>query len=113
MMVKRLVKWKGLSIIITLLLCSAAFCERAAEADEKSLPRATRAEDRRILISTDCLKAEIWPTGYVSGIKAGTFVDRKTGARDHSFGLDIVDFLMGPGAEGGIPYKFDNTGRGI
>ena len=75
-------------------------------------PRATRGQDDRILIATDCLKAEIWPKGYVSGIKAATFLDRETGARDSSFGLDIVDFLMGPGAEGGLPYKFGNKVHG-
>lgn len=72
----------------------------------------TRGKDDRILIATDCLEAEVWPKGYVSGIKAGTFFDRKTGARDSSFGLDIVDFLMGPGAEGGLPYKFGNKVHG-
>jgi len=61
------------------------------------LPKAVRGEDDRILIETDCIAAEIWPNGYVSGVKANTFVDRKTGARDHSFGLDIVDFLLEPG----------------
>jgi len=78
----------------------------------KDLPRATRVKDDRILIETDCLTAEIWPKGYVSGIKSNTLVDRKSGARDKSFGLDIVDFLMGPGAEGGIPYQFGNKIHG-
>ena len=77
-----------------------------------ALPRAARGENDRILIETDCLTAEIWPSGYVSGVKADTFVDRKTGARDNSFGLDIVDFLMGPGAEGGLPYRFGNKVHG-
>jgi len=61
------------------------------------LPKAVRGDDERILIETDCITAEVWPNGYVSGVKANTFVDRKTGARDHSFGLDIVDFLLEPG----------------
>ena len=60
------------------------------------LPKATRGEDERILIETDCLTAEVWPNGYVSGVKANTFLDKKTGARDNSFGLDIVDFLLEP-----------------
>jgi len=76
------------------------------------LPRATRGKDERILIETDCLTAEIWPNGYVSGVKSNTLVDRKTGARDNSFGLDIVDFLMGPGAKGGIRYQFGNKVHG-
>jgi len=76
------------------------------------LPRAGRGTDDRIEIETDCLKAEVWPRGYVSGVKANTLLDKKTGARDGSFGLDIVDFLMGPGAEGGAPYEFNNKVHG-
>jgi hypothetical protein len=75
-------------------------------------PTAARGQDERILIETDCLAAEVWPNGYVSGVKAGTFLDKKSGARDHSFGLDIVDFLMGPGAAGGLAYEFGNSYHG-
>ena len=75
-------------------------------------PTASRGQDERIIIETDRLSAEVWPNGYVSGIKAGTFLDRKTAARDRSFGLDIIDFLMGPGAEGGLPYEFGNPYHG-
>jgi hypothetical protein len=75
-------------------------------------PRAVRSQDDRILIETDALTAEVWPNGYVSGVKAGSFLDRKTGARDGSFGLDIVDFLMGPGPDGGLPYEFNNPYHG-
>lgn len=78
----------------------------------KDLFRVARGKDHRILIKTDCLSAEIWPRGYVSGIKANTFVDRRTGALDSSFGLDIVDFLMGPGAGGGLPYKYGDKIHG-
>ena len=76
------------------------------------LPKAARGADERILIETDCLAAEVWPNGYVSGVKANTLVDKKTAARDNSFGLDIVDFLMEPGAEGGVPYEFNNAYHG-
>jgi len=75
-------------------------------------PTAARGQDERILIETDRLAAEVWPNGYVSGVKAGTFVDKTTGARDRSFGLDIVDFLMGPGADGGLPYESGNAYHG-
>ncbi|HUV65246.1 MAG TPA: hypothetical protein VMW24_15225 [Sedimentisphaerales bacterium] len=94
--------------IAILLLGSALSLGSGAAA----MPQAKRGEDDRILIVTDCLKAEVWPTGYVTGIKAGTFVDRRTNARDNSFGLDIIDFLMGPGAEGGLPYEFGNKVHG-
>jgi hypothetical protein len=80
---------------------SAATPQAEIKADSKmlsvDLPRAGRGEGDRILIETDYLTAEIWPNGYVSGVKSNTLVDRKTGVRDSSFGLDIVDFLMGPG----------------
>jgi len=95
---------------------SALFPQPEVETDSQissaNLPRAVRGENDRILIETDCLTAEIWPNGYVSGVKSNTLVDRKTGARDSSFGLDIVDFLMGPGSEGGIPYTYGDKIHG-
>jgi hypothetical protein len=55
-------------------------------------------------IGTDALKARINKKGYVSGIAAGSFLDKKTGARDAGFGLHIMDFLMAPGwADDGYP----------
>lgn len=48
-------------------------------------------------IETDQLAAKINSKGYVSGVAAGTFVDKKTGAHDIGFGLHIMDFLMAPG----------------
>ncbi len=101
-----------------LMVFLAAACAAAEHKPEKEaavsadLPRAVRGENRRIAIQTDRLKAEVWPTGYVSGVKANTFVDKATGARDRSFGLDIVDFLLGPGAEGGLPYRFGDKVHG-
>jgi hypothetical protein len=50
-----------------------------------------------VAIETDCLSAQIRKTGYVSGIAGGTFVDKKTGAKDLGFGLHIMDFLLAPG----------------
>jgi hypothetical protein len=49
-----------------------------------------------IHIETDAIKADIRTEGYTSGVAAGTFVDKKTGARDVGFGLSIVDFLLEP-----------------
>jgi hypothetical protein len=48
-------------------------------------------------IETDQLVAKINAKGYVSGVAAGSFLDKKTGARDLGFGLHIMDFLMAPG----------------
>jgi hypothetical protein len=49
-----------------------------------------------IRIETDAIKADIRTEGYTSGVAAGTFFDKKTGARDVGFGLSIVDFLLEP-----------------
>src|SRR5262249_44566287 len=55
-------------------------------------------------IETPHLEARISTRGYVSGVSAGSFLDKKTGARDLGFGLDIVDFLLEPApADGPIP----------
>jgi hypothetical protein len=66
--------------------------------------RLRAAEDVRITesadaiqIDTDVLSATVRKTGYVSGIAAGSFLDKKTGARDIGFGLHIQDWLMAPG----------------
>ncbi|MGC9318465.1 MAG: hypothetical protein ACP5KN_10605 [Armatimonadota bacterium] len=49
-----------------------------------------------IVIETDLLSAEVHTEGYVSGVAGGTLLDKTTGARDLSFGLDIADFLLEP-----------------
>jgi hypothetical protein len=53
-------------------------------------------EGSTIHIETDAIKADIRTEGYTSGVAAGTFIDKKTGARDVGFGLSIVDFLLEP-----------------
>ena len=52
--------------------------------------------DEGIKIESDKILAEIHPEGYTTGVAGGTFVDRATGARDLSSGLDVVDFLLEP-----------------
>lgn len=69
------------------------------------LPLPARAEekvrvaenDEAITIETDAISAIVRKKGYVSGIKAGSFIDKKTGAHDLGFGLHIQDWLMAPG----------------
>ncbi len=56
-----------------------------------------RQSDEAIEVETDLLQARIQKRGYVSGIAAGSLLDKKTGARDLGFGLHIMDFLMAPG----------------
>jgi hypothetical protein len=53
--------------------------------------------DDAVRITTDALEARINKKGYVSGVGDGSFLDKKTGARDLGFGLHIMDFLMAPG----------------
>lgn len=69
---------------------------------------ATVSKDGTLLrIETDCYCAAIATEGYVSGVAAGSFVDKASGARDLGFGLMIVDFLLEPGAdEPGTPEQF-------
>jgi hypothetical protein len=52
-----------------------------------------------IHIETGGLQAEIHTEGYVSGVAAGTLLDKATGARDLGFGLSIVDFLLEKGKD--------------
>ncbi len=52
----------------------------------------------RIAVETPHYRAQIETRGYVSGVAAGSFVDKKSGAKELGFGLDIVDFLLEPAA---------------
>ena len=49
-------------------------------------------------IETDRYQAKILTEGYVTGVGAESFVDKRTGAKDLGFGLCIVDFLLEPGS---------------
>ena len=68
-------------------------------------PYKIQETDDAIVIDTNALQAKISKKGYVSGIAAGSFLDKKTGARDAGFGLRIMDFLLGPG------WRDDDYGR--
>lgn len=54
----------------------------------------------RFVIEAPRYRAAVAREGYVSGVMAGSFRDRATGARDLGFGLSIVDFLLEPAPEG-------------
>ena len=47
-----------------------------------------------IHIETDHLKARIHTEGYVSGVAAGTLLDKATDARNLGFGLSVVKPVM-------------------
>jgi hypothetical protein len=86
--------------LLTLLVLSAGF---ARPAEPGTDIRVTQTDDY-IQIDTNALQARIRKKGYVSGVAAGTLLDKKTGARDIGFGLHIMDFLMAPGwADDGYP----------
>ncbi len=89
----------------------------------RSLPAAeyTVSEvDDEIRIATPQLEAAIRKKGYVTGVKAQSFVDKKTGAKDLGFGLDIADWIMEPGSDEAyrdqlpaeMVYKFGNEYHG-
>lgn len=68
--------------------------------------------DDHLQIDTNALQAKIRKTNYVSGIAAGSFLDKKTGARDAGFGLHIMDFLLGPGYKDGDEYTREKKYHG-
>lgn len=71
-------------------------------------------------IVTPELEASVNKQGYVTGIMRESFIDRKTGAHDLGFGLDIVDWIMEPGSDEAyrerlVPemvYEFGNAWHG-
>lgn len=66
------------------------------------------------------LEAVVRKKGYVTGVAAQSFLDRKTGFRDAGYGLDIVDWIMEPGTDEAyrdkldeeLVYKFNNEHHG-
>lgn len=68
--------------------------------------RVTETDDE-IKIESSKLEAVIRKKGYVSGIKAASFLDKQTGFRDAGFGLDIVDWIMEPGSDEAYRDKLD------
>jgi len=75
-------------------------------AQQPSAIQMTQNEDE-VRISTGTLEAVIRKQGYVSGVSAGTFLDKKTGSRDLGFGLDIVDWLLEPGSDQAYRHGLD------
>jgi hypothetical protein len=83
-------------------------------------PFEIRSDSERIQIRSPRLEAAIAKKGYVSGVAARSFLDRKTGFRDPGYGLDIVDWIMEPGSDlayrdrlaGDLVYRFDNPYHG-
>ena len=76
--------------------------------------------DDEVRIATPELEAAVRKKGYVTGVKAQSFIDKKTGAKDLGFGLDIADWIMEPGSDEAyrdqlpaeMVYKFGNEYHG-
>jgi hypothetical protein len=108
----------ALAVFSGAVLCSKAVLG-AAEPDPTAPPTVTETNEE-IRISGSHLDAAIRKKGYVSGIAAGSFLDRDTGFRDPGFGLDIVDWIMEPGSDaawrdrlpGDLAYKTGNLVHG-
>ncbi len=71
----------------------------AAVAETPKEPYQVVETDEQIKIVTPQLEAAVRKKGYVSGVAAGSFLDKKTGFHDAGFGLDIVDWIMEPGSD--------------
>jgi hypothetical protein len=77
-------------------------------------------DEKRIRISTLELNGVVNKKGYVTGIAAGSFLDKKSGFHDPGYGLDIVDWIMEAGSdesyrdqlEPELVYKFNNLVHG-
>ncbi len=70
---------------------------------------------QQVKIETDRVRAAVNRQGYTSGVAAGSFVDKASGARDLGFGLAIADFLLRPGwgpAQGALSYSRDRAVHG-
>ena len=81
-----------LPAVAVLCLVGASFC-----ADR---PAYTVTEtDKEIRIDMPKLQAAVRKKGYVSGVAAGSLVDKKTGFGDPGYGLDIADWIMEPGSD--------------
>ena len=81
---------------------------------------AVREDENEIRIVTPELEATVRRKGYVTGIAAGSLLDKKTGSRDLGYGLDIVDWIMEAGSDeayrdklsGDLLYEFGNAWHG-
>lgn len=84
----------GSWVVAVVLWGTVVFSRQAFTADYT----VTETDDE-IQIVTPQLEAAVRKKGYVTGVKAQSLLDRKTGARDLGFGLDIADWIMEPGSD--------------
>src|SRR5262249_3619621 len=84
----RLRLWSGL------LLLASCVPGAPARGDDR-----VSENDEEIKIRLPDLEAVARKKGYVTGVAAQSFLDKKTGFRDAGYGLDIVDWIMEPGSD--------------
>jgi len=105
---------KSLSSLLSAVLLFAFAHAFAGE------PGTVTENEDEIRIVTPELEAAVRKKGYVTGIAAGSLLDKKTGSRDLGYGLDIVDWIMEAGSDeayrdklpGDLPYVFGNAWHG-
>jgi hypothetical protein len=107
----RLRLWSGLMFLATCVPgAPAPGDDRVSENDA----------DEEIQIRLPDLEAIVRKKGYVTGVAAQSFLDKKTGFRDAGYGLDIVDWIMEPGSDEAyrnqldeeLVYRFNNDYHG-
>ena len=84
--------------VVNRLICLAVIFASSVHGVDAGPYSVTELDDEIRLESSE-LAASIRKRGYVTGIKAQSFVDKKTGAKDLGFGLDIADWIMEPGSD--------------
>ena len=68
----------------------AAFCITQSTPSNGANEFQVSEDDERIVISSPTLDVVVRKKGYVTGVAAGSFFDKKSGFRDAGYGLDIV-----------------------
>ncbi len=110
-------------VVVAWVIAGVAVWEKAQAAQDTSAKnRAVQVTetDEQIRIETPELEAAIRKQGYVTGVAAQSFLDKRTGFRDAGFGLDIVDWIMEPGSDAAwrdqldkeLVYDFNNAWHG-
>lgn len=110
---KLIMKNINLTVLFTFTALISLSCNKPVE-------HVSSEDTKNISLETPELKASFVRQGYVSGVKGSSFIDKKTGARDQGFGLDIIDWIMEPGADdaykdkltGDLAYDYNNLMHG-
>jgi len=89
--------WIAVKVMFPVLLLTAAAPNWTWPSQQKRKAEVKIERKGSVIhVETEALSARIRTEGYVSGVAGGTLLDKKSGARDLGFGLDIVDFLLEP-----------------